>query len=223
MAEIKLPDEKEVTNSFQSKLPKKDISEEKPQFKKVVTGKVVTKKKSFAVRFKEAFFGDSNVDVKDYLLQDFLVPTIKETISNIIGGCLGSLGDVVNMSLFGDNYKRTGNRYSNRPYTSYGNYYNSSGPRKDPRPDANKSVRTKKGFDDIILDSKSEAQEVLENMFDALERFGKVSVADLNELLGVTGQPFTDNYWGWTDLSDADVRRVREGYLLVLPPVVSLR
>ena len=46
------------------------------------------------------------------------------------------------------------------------------------------------------------------------------TIGDLYDLVGMTGD-FTDNKWGWDNLSRASTTRVRDGYILVLPrPVV---
>ena len=71
-------------------------------------------------------------------------------------------------------------------------------------------------FDDIILETRWEAEEVLSHMIDLIENYGVASVADLYELVGITGS-FTDNKYGWTNLSSATVSRVRDGYLINLP------
>ncbi len=55
-----------------------------------------------------------------------------------------------------------------------------------------------------------------------IEKYETVSVADLYELLGVEAS-YTDEKWGWVDLRDAGIRRVRDGYLLDLPKPESLR
>jgi hypothetical protein len=48
-----------------------------------------------------------------------------------------------------------------------------------------------------------------------------VSVADLYDLVGVTGN-YTDNKYGWTDIRSASVIRVRDGYMLKLPKALPL-
>mgnify|MGYP006874877087 FL=1 len=48
-----------------------------------------------------------------------------------------------------------------------------------------------------------------------------VSVADLYDLVGITGK-VTDNNFGWTDLRNASVTRDRDGYLINLPRAIAL-
>ena len=73
--------------------------------------------------------------------------------------------------------------------------------------------RSRHNFDDIILDSRGEAEEVLSHLVDLVDDYGMASVADLYDLVGITSN-FTDNKYGWTNLSSASVSRVRDGYLI---------
>lgn len=69
---------------------------------------------------------------------------------------------------------------------------------------------------EIIFETRVEATEVLDAMIAIIAQYDAVTVADLWELLGRTGEP-TDERWGWTELLGADVAKVHEGYLLDLP------
>ena len=68
----------------------------------------------------------------------------------------------------------------------------------------------------FVFDTRKEAEEVLDRMDDLIDTYGVVSVADLYDLVGISGN-YTDNKYGWTNLRNADVQRVRDGYLLKLP------
>ena len=71
-------------------------------------------------------------------------------------------------------------------------------------------------FDEIILDKRVEAEEVIDQMFLLLEKYDMVTVADLYDLVGIASN-YTDEKWGWTDLRGAGASRVSGGYLLELP------
>ena len=58
-------------------------------------------------------------------------------------------------------------------------------------------------------------------MNELLEDYKMVSVADLYDLVGITGK-VTDNNFGWTDLRNASVTRDRDGYLINLPRAIAL-
>ncbi len=75
---------------------------------------------------------------------------------------------------------------------------------------------------DLILTTREEADSVLENMTNIVDQYQVASVADLNEIVGLPTNPI-DNKWGWSNLSGATVRQIREGYLLDLPPAEPIQ
>lgn len=75
--------------------------------------------------------------------------------------------------------------------------------------------------DDIVLGSIKEVMEVLCKMDEIINTYGAVSVADLYDLVGITGR-YRDNTYGWTSLSSVETIRVRDGYMLKLPRVIPL-
>lgn len=58
-------------------------------------------------------------------------------------------------------------------------------------------------------------------MDEMISVYGMVSVADLYDLIGVTGN-YTDNKYGWTDIRSASVVRVRDGYIVKMPKAMPL-
>jgi hypothetical protein len=71
-------------------------------------------------------------------------------------------------------------------------------------------------FDEIVLSSRREAEDVIDRLFDLVGQYGSATVSDLYELVGLPST-HTDNKWGWEDARGAGVTRVRNGYLLDLP------
>lgn len=76
--------------------------------------------------------------------------------------------------------------------------------------------------DDIILESRVEAEDVISRMKEIIETYGFVRVTDLYDLVGITGD-YTDNKYGWTNIRGAEPVRVRDGYMLKLPKAVPLK
>jgi hypothetical protein len=77
-------------------------------------------------------------------------------------------------------------------------------------------------FDEIVISSRQEAEEVLDRMYDLISRYDAATVADLYELTGLEGT-HADQKWGWEDLRGSSVGRVRGGgYLLELPEPIAL-
>lgn len=77
-------------------------------------------------------------------------------------------------------------------------------------------------IEDIILDNEDEAMQVLTSLHNLQREYGQASVADLYDLVGIISN-FTDNQWGWKDLSTMTYGRVcLTGYRLNLPSPVKL-
>ena len=68
------------------------------------------------------------------------------------------------------------------------------------------------------MESRADADDVLDAMSDLIENYESVSVADLYDLIGidVSGR-YTYNDYGWTSLRNAEIVEVREGYWIKLP------
>lgn len=179
----------------------------------VTTGLVIAKKKSLGKRFKETFLGENMDNVVGYIIQDVLIPAAKSTISDIVSGG-------IEMLLFGTSKGRRTNTYNrNDSRVSYQKYYKEN-ERKDGRRDITVAARARHNFDDIIIASRAEAEEVRNNLVDLIADYQVATVSDLYDLVGITSE-FTDNKYGWDDLSTSKIIRVRDGYLIDLPkPVV---
>jgi len=77
--------------------------------------------------------------------------------------------------------------------------------------------RAKFQFDEILLDSRVEGDEVIATLLERIEQYGAATVRDLYDALGEDSK-WTEEKYGWTDLAYARVHRARGGgYLLDLP------
>lgn len=194
-------------NSHKSKVENATRSGEEKKVEKVVRGKVKTKKKTEIRKFADVFIAEDAANVKSYILMDVLVPAVKKAISDIVQ-------DGVSMILYGSANGGSKNRYGNASYVSYRSY--SDRDRRDDRRNDYARNRSRYDFDDIILDNRGEAEEVLTRMDELIDTYGIVSVADLYDLVGISCD-YTDNKYGWTNIRNAEAIRVRDGYMLKLP------
>ena len=167
--------------------------------------KAKTKKKSEVKKFADVFIAEDITSVKDYIVNDVLIPAAKKAISDIIT-------NGIDMILYGE-AKGRDRRRDGGSRVSYTKYYERD---RDREYDRGRTRRSVYDYDDIILDTRGEAEDVLNRMDDLIDAYGMVSVADLYDLVGVSGN-YTDNKYGWTNLRNAEVRRTRDGYLLKLP------
>lgn len=185
-------------------------NEEKKRVEKVVKGSVKTKKKTEIKKFADVFVSEDVHSVGSYIVMDVLVPTIKKAIVDIVT-------DGVNMLFFGDSGKgrKSNGNASYVSYRSYSDRNNNGGARRSER------SRSRYSYDDIVLDSRGEAEDVLERMDELVDMYGSVTVADMYDLVGITGN-YTDNKYGWTNIRNAEVIHVRDGYMLKLPKALPI-
>lgn len=189
------------SNSYKSKKEQSESTDDRAKPAKVVTGLVKTKKKSEVSKFADVFIAEDVSNVKNYILMDVLVPAVKKAISDIVR-------NGIDMILYGDSARNSGNR-SAASKVSYNRYYDEP---RYTRP----ASKVGYSYDDIILESRGEAEEVLARMDEIIDTYKMVRVADLYDLVGITGN-FTDNKYGWTNIRNAEVVRVRDGYMIKLP------
>lgn len=194
-------------NSHKSKEERESVPDKKVE--KIIAGTVKSKKKNEIQKFADVFISEDVTNVKSYILLDVLVPAIKKAISDIVT-------NGIDMILYGESNRTKSNSAASK--VSYRSYYDGGNGRRDYS-----AARTKTGYnyDDIILDNRGEAEDVLSRMDELISTYGVVSVADLYDLVGVTGN-YTDNKYGWTDIRSAQVVRVRDGYLIKLPKALPL-
>ena len=192
-----------ISNSLKAKQ-----TTERKKVDKIVNGKVKTKKNTKFNTLKDIFISEDIANEKSYILLDVIAPHVKKAVSDII-----TTG--VDMILYGGT--RQNNRRNDIDRVSFRRYDKIN----DDHRGSYSSTRRGYSHDDIILDSRSEAEEVLTRMEELIATYGIVSVADLYDLVGVTCQ-YTDNKYGWTNIRSASYDRVRDGYILRLPKAMPI-
>jgi hypothetical protein len=200
-----------------SEVSKKDKSEEK-DVKRITSGEVTRKRKSLRKQFSETFVaGDAKTALR-YVIFDVLLPAAKDTIVEA-----GSAG--IEKLIFGDTRRRGSIPPQSGPtgYVSYNRYAMGNRPSilNSSQRVMSRQARARHDFDEIVLESRVEAEEVIDRLFDLVSRYESATVADLYELVGLASN-HTDNKWGWTDIRGAGVSRTRDGYLLDLPDPIPL-
>lgn len=207
------------SNSHKSKReaqPEKKPSLAKKQVEKVVTGEVARRKKPLGKRFTEMFVGGDARSASGFVLFDIVIPSAKDMISEAGSKYLDHM-------LYGEVRPRERSSRSSRreSFTSYNRMSSIRRDREEPRRELSRRARETHSFDEIILETRVEAEEVLESLFNVIAEYEEVTVADLYKAVGEVPD-FTDEKWGWTDLRGAGATRVRGGYLLDLPKPVQL-
>ena len=198
------------SNSHKARKEQAELPEKKVE--KVVTGAVRTKKRSGVNKLADIFIPGDVHNVKSYVFMDVLVPAIKDAIEDIVT-------NGIRMILRGETTarKKTGS-------SSYISYDRFSDKRDSGRTTTDAATRAKTGFtyDDIIFESRGEAEEVLSRMDELIETYNQVTVADLYDLAGISCD-YTYQKYGWTNINTAEPVRVGSGYIIKFPRVTPLK
>lgn len=183
--------------------------EVKKKVERVTSGEAKIRKKPLSKQFASTFIGGDARSAGEYMIFNVLVPAAKDALADAFSQGFEKL-------IFGES--RTGRRSPVSQVPGHISYNRFSGANKMPqaRQSLSRRARANHEFGEIVLQSRAEAEQVIERLFDIVERYDTASVADLYELIGITGT-HTDHKWGWSELRGADVARIRDGYLLDLP------
>lgn len=204
-------------NNKKSKAEAEKGEPEKKVIEKIEGVTVVVQKPKFLRRVRAAFTGDDARSVLDYLIFEVAVPAFKNVISDMT-----SQG--VDRILFGGSTERRGAGNRRPGHVSYHTLNRNAqdrGGRNSTYTMTNQD-KASHSFDNIVLSTRPEAEKVLAQMLDTIEQYNMIAVSDLYEMLDIVGS-FADDRWGWYDLSGADIVRVRDGWVLDLPPTRVLR
>lgn len=178
---------------------------EKEKLEKVISGSAKTKKKSEISKITDLFVPEDRENVKTFIISDIIVPSFKKVIS-----------DIVDMVLFGESRSK---KSSNASRVSYRDYYDN----KDRRNYSRSRSKTNYFSDDVIVNSRGDAENILDNMDDLIDKYGTASVGDLYDLAGLDTE-YTDYKYGWTNVRNAEIVRVRGGseYAIKMPRTMAL-
>lgn len=195
------------SNSHRSKEENSKTTERKVQ--KVVSGKVKEKKKSGVRKFADTFISEDVGSVKNYIIGDFIIPLIQKTICDIF--------EEIPKTIF---YGKSRDKRSSGDRVSYRSYSD----RRDYRRYDHRDSRSRTRFDsdDIIFDSRGEAEKVLSVMDEIMDEYELVRVSDFYDLAGLSC-PYVWNDYGWTNIRNAEVVRVRDGYVIKMPKATPIK
>ena len=199
-------------NSYKSKEGIKSTADQpKRKVEKVISGDAKLKKKSEVKKLSSLFVTEDVGNIKSYVIFDVIIPNIKRVIVDVV---INS----VEMAFLGETSSRRRNSGSSSGRPSYQRYYDSKDDRHRER---DVPARRDYEYDDITLDTRGDAEEVLHILEDYIDDYGSASVAELYAAIGKTA-PYTAHKHGWTDLRNASIERTRDGYWIRLPRALPL-
>lgn len=179
---------------------------EKKKIEPVVKSGAKLRKKNEFQKVAGSIISEDAKSVKSYILMDVLVPAIKDAIEDIVT-------NGIRMLLRGDTSARRSGPSGGISHISYNKAYDRRDRSSLDRP------RGVMDFDDLILPTRYEAEEVLRSLDDLIETYRIVSVADMYEAAGIRDFEYTARNYGWKDIRRAEVVHVRNGYWLKMPNV----
>lgn len=180
---------------------------------------VKTKKKGFM----ERVLGDNRTSdgktVPEYLMSNIVLPAVQNFIVDFVTSG-------INMLIYGSEGSNR-STYKNRPSgvgTSWEPYYERK--QRSQQPMANNrsyNATSSSNFEDVILPERGMCTYLLSEMRNTIERYGTVSVLDMNDILWksynmkLPNVTYTDERYGWSNLDYADIRSYRGDWWLKLP------
>ena len=187
-----------------------DRAKEKKEITPVAKARV--KRESTARKVVGEIIKEDARSVGETVLWDVIIPTVKNLISDIVTRGIESM-------LYGDSRPRSRNNYSD-----YSGYSRPKGSRDRPveRRERRSARQAEPERNEIIFDTRSDANDVIDRMSDIIDQYGQASLADLNALIGASSN-FIDDNWGWTDMGSFNVRQVRDGFMLTHDEPQSLK
>lgn len=196
-------------------------TETREPIKPVTSAETRQRKRGLGRQFRETFLGGNGRDAASVMVDDVVVPGIRDMLYDALRAGLDNL-------IYGDT--RTGRRRHSSPLVGGpvmgGTNYSSmstSAAKAPAQQTISRQSRARHEFDDLIIPTREDAVEVIDQMYEILSRYGRVSVADLFELTGVRSS-HVDEKWGWQNLRGAKAVPLRKGgFLLDLPTPEELR
>lgn len=210
---MEIPDYKPNSKKYKEEQAEKQ-SVEKKKIEKVIRGTAKVKKKSELRKFTDNFISEDVDSVKTYVVRDVIIPSVIDLIEDIVVGGIRTL-------LRGDSGRRDSKDRRSYGSPSYVNYTRYS----DRRDDRGRDNQTRRGYgyDDIVVNSRADAEAVIEQMDGIVDTYGMVSVADLYDLVGMTSN-YTDNNYGWTNIRNAEPVRLRDGgWMIKMPKAIPIK
>lgn len=160
-------------------------------------------------KFMRVFLSEDAKDAWKIIREQKVEPFIKRTFL-----------DFMEIVIFGSSSRDRGGYGARRYHTSYERYYDDDDRGySSSRRVANSNRRHRFAYEDCEFDSLDEVVDAIEEITDYLREYKFVSVAKLNNAIGISGD-WTDKNWGWNDARDFNWARRGRRYILDFAPPI---
>jgi hypothetical protein len=187
------------------------VAPPKKEIKPVVSGAKKVQRPA-SKRFFDYLFAESPKDLARKVGRDVIVPRIKAGFEQAANEFLSGM-------LWGNGSNRPPSNIVQGAVIRPGggiNYNGISSPSSLQQARAASTTTSSGNYSDVTVPTQEFAETLLANLYDLLNQYRVVAVADLYEAAGLTSA-ISDNAYGWTSLDGARIIKVRDGYLLELP------
>lgn len=196
------------------KYRREKAAEQTREIRKVETKGAKIRKRGLGSRLVDTFIKEKPEEVRKYIIKEVVVPAIMDTIYDSVMSALG-------MTFWQKADRRRPSSGSSLG-SKFTNYSAISQPsiRKERTPAYGGSKGSLKSFDNLVFDSKGEAEDVRDSMIEALDRYGYLTVLEFYDIAQVTVDNFTDQNWGWKRDSIGQMKILGDsanGYYINLP------
>lgn len=180
--------------------------------KQIVSGTVEVKRPA-TKRFMNFVFAESPKQLSKKVGHEVIVPRLKaaleEAFNSFLSGMLWHGGSRPFSGMVGQTMIRGGG-------TNYQQISSSPLSGMQQARGALPAQQQSGNYVDLVCPTQQQAEVLLAGMYDLLNQYRIVAVADLHELAGITPAISAGSY-GWTSLDGARIYHVPNGYLLELP------
>lgn len=222
----------QVNMNFSSNSDKSRELSNRPPVEPIVSASNVTSAPNKKQKLIRAFISPDVNDIGEYLVYDVAIPAIKNTLVDIVNIIFnGGLSSRRGVNNYPNWYNRT--YYSNTNYRgiSTGNAYNTYQNNQMPEPSPSTSDTI--DYRNIVItygidaagnkvDAERESGRIIADLQNEILEYGRVSVAHLYRLCGVTPD-WTYERIGWVgDPGQIGRRAVPGGYQIIVPNAVPI-
>lgn len=201
-----------------------NLSSEKP----AIDRPAKVKKKSEITKFANQIISEDAGHLGSHFITEIAIPSIKKFV-------VDAGKTMLDWIFYGFKGGSSSRSPSGGNIISYEDYYKNRSGNNTNRQQQSDSFRqqTSYALNDLIFEDRYDedghfvsgyvdANTILKQMKDYLETYGEVSVAFLY-LKAKVSYTWVDNDWGWKSLEGAEPVRARDGWMLRLPKIVSLK
>lgn len=168
-------------------------------------------------------------DLGKYVIDEYIAPKSKDILHDMVSGLLGMINDsaqgALNKAMYGEDrpIKRSNSSGQSTGYTTYSRPANQIAQKRDAV-----GSRSSVDVDYIWVNDEGTARDLIANIKDQIETYGRAKVADLYGMLNPPINPsFTDFKYGWIEWKDFSYHKEYTGehrgqYMIDIPRPVDV-